>query len=92
MSLPPSAMVARKQEFTRDQTLLLRASNRERPEPFEIAKSSRANLAVDIIPIFTQQMSKLEPKVNIRARTSLRVLAAQCLDKPTYEQGVRSKT
>jgi hypothetical protein len=82
-------MVARKQEFTCDQTLLLRASNRE---PFEIAKSSREDLAADIIPILTQRMSKLEPKVNIGARTALRVLAAQRPDKPTYKQGGRTKT
>jgi hypothetical protein len=37
-------------------------------------------------------MSKLEPKVNIRARTALRVLAAQRPDKPAYEQGSRTKT
>jgi hypothetical protein len=85
-------MVARKQKFTCDQTLLLRASNRERPEPFEIAKSSCADFAADIIPILTQRMSKLESKVNIRARMALRFLAAQRLDKPTYKQGGRTKT
>jgi hypothetical protein len=57
-------MVARKQESTPDQTLLLRASNRERHGPFEIAKSFYAYLAADIIPILTQWMSKLEPKIN----------------------------
>jgi hypothetical protein len=91
VSLPPSAMVARKQEFTCDQTLL-RASNRERREPFEIAKSSHEDLAADIIPILTKRMSKLEPKVNIGARTALRILAAQGPDKPDYEQGGRTKT
>jgi hypothetical protein len=85
-------MVARKQEFTCDQALLLLASNRERREPFEIAKSSRVDLAADIIPILTQRMSKLESKVNIGARTVLRVLAAQRPDKPTYKQGGRTKT
>jgi hypothetical protein len=85
-------MVARKQEFTCDQMLLLRASNREPREPFEIARSSREDLAANIIPIRTQRMSKLEPKVNIGARTALRVLAAQRPDKPTYEQGGRTKT
>jgi hypothetical protein len=85
-------MVARKQEFTCDQMLLLRASNRERHEPFEIAKSSCADLAADINLILTQRMSKLESKVNIRARMALRFLAAQLLDKPIYKQGGRTKT
>jgi hypothetical protein len=65
-----SAMVARKQEFTPDQILLLRAS-------------------MEIIPILTQWMSKLDLKINSGARMALSV---QRLDKPTYEQGGRTKT
>jgi hypothetical protein len=53
-----SAMVvARKQEFTPDQTLLLRASIRERHGPFEIAKSFYAYFAAVIIPVLKQRMS-----------------------------------
>ncbi len=44
------------------------------------------------MPILTQRLSTLQPRIHIGARAALRVLCAQQPDKPTYEQGGRTNT
>jgi hypothetical protein len=44
------------------------------------------------MPILTQHLSMLHPRIHVGARTTLRVLSAQRPDKPTYEQGGRTNT
>ncbi len=46
----------------------------------------------DIMPILTQRLSTLQPRIHVGARTTLRVLSAQRPDKPTCEQGERTNT